>query len=216
MKSPLIPVDWMGVAFGIAACLAATVLAMNGVNEASLRLALRVTARWSFVLFWVAYTGRAMTTLFGPAFAPLSRRSREFGLAYASAQFIHIGLVSWLIELTYRLPLSSRGSVFFGMGIVWTYLLVAFSFVRMRERLSPRGWLILRTAALNYILFAFAIDFVPKLIAPGTSNYNFWGLLNYLPFAAMSVVAPLLVLGAGAHHWWETRDSHLELQHAVD
>jgi hypothetical protein len=60
------------------------------------RVALRMTARWSFLLFWVAYAGGALATLFGPALAPLSGRGREFGLAFAAAHLVHIGLVIWL------------------------------------------------------------------------------------------------------------------------
>jgi hypothetical protein len=73
MKRKSIPVLWMGMAFAVALGLAAVVLAIEGIDAKSLRMALRVTARWSFLLFWVAYAGRAMATLFGPAFAPLAR-----------------------------------------------------------------------------------------------------------------------------------------------
>ena len=83
MKRKSLPALWMGTAFGVALVLAATVLALKGIDPKSLRIALRLRARWSFVLFWVAYTGGAMGALFGPALAPLARRGREFGLPYA-------------------------------------------------------------------------------------------------------------------------------------
>jgi hypothetical protein len=51
---------WMGLAFAIAFGLAATVLARNGTDAKSLVKALQLTARWSFLLFWIAYAGRAM------------------------------------------------------------------------------------------------------------------------------------------------------------
>src|SRR5260370_34079585 len=123
MKRRPIPILWMGMAFGVGLCLAAVVLAIEGIDVNSLKIALRVTARWSFLLFWVAYAGGAMATLFGPAFAPLARRGREFGLAYAAAQLIHLGLVVWLFLITFRPPLSGQSLVFFFTGIVWTYLL---------------------------------------------------------------------------------------------
>jgi hypothetical protein len=63
------------------------------VSANALVTALRLTARWSFLLFWMAYTGSAMGALFGPAFEVLARRGREFGLAYAAAHLIHLGLV---------------------------------------------------------------------------------------------------------------------------
>lgn len=187
------------MAFGVQLSLAAAVLAIKGTDAKSLGMALRLTARWSFLLFWVAYSGGAMTALFGPALAPLARRGREFGLAYAAAQLVHVGLVVWLFQISTRPPLSGKLSVFFIIGIVWTYLLAVLSFGGLSEALGPRGWRTLRIAGLNYILFAFAFDFVPRVIRPGTAQHGVWRLVEYVPFAAMSVAAPLLVLAAAAY-----------------
>jgi hypothetical protein len=199
MKRKSLPVLWMGLAFGVALILAAAVLAIKGVDAKSLVMALRLTARWSFLLFWMAYAGGAMTTLFGPALEPLSRRGREFGLAYAAAQLIHLGLVVWIFLITFRPPLSGQSLVFFSTGIVWTYLLAVLSFGSLAEGLGPSGWRILRFTGLNYILFAFASDFVPPMIRPRAAQYGALALVAYLPFAAMSIAAPLLVLAAAAH-----------------
>ena len=76
---------WMGSAFCAALGLAALTLATLGPGEHGTIVALKVTARFSFLLFWLTYAAGAMTTLFGPAFEPLKRRGREFGLAFASA-----------------------------------------------------------------------------------------------------------------------------------
>ena len=54
MKHKSTPVLWMGMAFGVALALAAAVLVISGINAMSLRGALRLTAHWSFLLFWVA------------------------------------------------------------------------------------------------------------------------------------------------------------------
>jgi len=209
----------MGMAFGVGLCLAAVVLAIEGIDVNSLKIALRVTARWSFLLFWVAYAGGAMATLFGPAFAPLARRGREFGLAYAAAMLTHVGLLIWIFELTSHAPLSGNSLLFFGIGIVFTYLLALFSFGRLAEALGWTGWLILRIAGVNYILFAFASDFVPALIHPvhlATAQYGVWRLVAYMPFAVMSVAAPLLVLAAAVHRRLEMRYSHAGLGPVVD
>jgi hypothetical protein len=86
----------IGSAFCAALGLAALVLAALGPGERGTIAALQVTARFSFLLFWLAYTGGAMTALFGPAFEPFKKRAREFGLAFASAHLVHIALVAWL------------------------------------------------------------------------------------------------------------------------
>lgn len=204
------------MAFAAAFGLAATILAIKGTDTESLRVALRMTARWSFLLFWIAYSGKAISALFGPAFAPLARRGREFGLAYAAAQLVHLGLVVWLFQISARPPLSGRLSAFFIVGIVWTYLLAVFSFGGPAETLGPRGWRTLRIAGMNYILFAFAFDFVPPVIRSAIPQYGIRHIVEYVPFAVMSVAAPLLVLAAAAHRRLELRYSRAGLGPVVN
>ena len=74
---------WMGAAFGIALTIATAVLVLGGTDNKSIRLALELTARWSFLLFWLAYAGGALATLFG--WGVLAGRGREFGVAFAAA-----------------------------------------------------------------------------------------------------------------------------------
>ena len=76
---------WMIGAFGGALVLAVAVLADYGTGPDGIGQAVRYTARWSFLFFWLSYTGGAMATLFGPAFAGLARRARPLGLAFAAA-----------------------------------------------------------------------------------------------------------------------------------
>ena len=59
--------SWMAAAFLIALVSAIAVLATFGAGERGTVIALRVTARWSFLLFWLAYTGSAMARLLDPA-----------------------------------------------------------------------------------------------------------------------------------------------------
>jgi hypothetical protein len=180
---------WMASAFCAALGLAALVLAALGPEKHGTIVALQVTARFSFLLFWLAYAAGAMTTLFGPAFEPLKRRGREFGLAFASAHLVHLGLVAWL---TYIGEAPARGVfLFFGIAVLWVYLIAVFSIPRLQKTLGPKGWWLLRVVGLNYIAYAFAKDFLgdPQL---GSFKY----LVTYLPFAALSVVGPLLCLAA--------------------
>jgi hypothetical protein len=180
---------WMGSAFCAAFGLAALTLAALGPGEHGTIVALQVTARFSFLLFWLAYAAGAMTTLFGPAFEPLKRRGREFGLAFASAHLVHLGLVAWI---TYIGAAPSRGTfLFFGVAALWVYLLALLSIPRLQKALGSRGWWFLRVVGLNCIAYAFATDFLgyPQF---GSLKY----LVTYLPFAALSVVGPLLCLAA--------------------
>ena len=205
MKRKSVPVLWMGAAFGVALALAVVVLAVKGTDTKSMGVALQVTARWSFLLFWMAYAGGAIATLFAPALAPLARRGREFGLAFAAAHLVHIGLVVWLYRILNHLPLPGPLSAFFTIGVVWTYLLAALSFGGLSKALGPRHWRWLRFIGMNYILLAFARDFVPSLIHLGTVHQGLWPAVEYVPFAVMSVAAPVFVFASTVRRRWGMR-----------
>lgn len=188
---------WNGTAFAIALALAVAILAVEGTDPDSLRDALRLTGRWSFLVFWLAYAGGAIAALCGSAFGRLAGRGRDLGLAYASAQSVHLGLVVWLFLITLRPPLIGKALVFFVVGMIVTYILALFSVGAMSKVLGSRVWRALRIVGLNYIMFIFALDFVPRAIH-GTSDYGIRRLVEYAPFAAMCLAAPILVLAAAA------------------
>jgi hypothetical protein len=202
MKRGSVPVLWMGVGFGVALALAAAVFAVTGADKASIGTALRLTARWSFVLFWLAYAGGAVARLAEPRLAAVAHRGREFGLGFAAAHLVHVGLVGWLYWLSGHVPLGGKLGVFFSIGIAWTYLLAVLSFGRLSQALGPRIWHVLRFAGMNYILLAFARDFVLEVMHSGIGAQPFWQWVGYVPFAAMCIAAPLLCLAAAAHRRW--------------
>src|ERR1700730_15405388 len=180
---------WIGSAFCAALCLAALVLAALGPGERGTIAALQVTARFSFLLFWPAYAAGAMTALFGAAFEPFKKRAREFGLAFASAHLVHIALVAWLTHIGNAPP---RGVfVFFGIAVLWTYLLALFSIPRLQRTLGSKSWWLLRVVGLNYIAYAFAKDFL-RVSQFGSIK----DLVGYLPFAVLAVVGPMLCYAA--------------------
>src|SRR5271154_2341550 len=95
---------WMGAGFCAALAVAVIVLGLNGPDNKSVRLALELTARWSFLLFFLAYAGNALAALFG--WTALGGHAREFGLSFAAAHFVHVGLVVWLGIIMGKVPLS--------------------------------------------------------------------------------------------------------------
>jgi hypothetical protein len=185
----------MSLAFAVATGLAVAVLATKGTQPKGIVTALKVTARWSFFMFWLAYVSGSLSALFGVVLAPLGGRGRDFGLAYAAAQLVHVGLVIWLFQISVKAPLTGRLFDFFVLGIAWTYLLAFLSFGTLAEQLGPVVWQILRTAGMNYILLAFAVDFVTPFFHAAAHD-AFELLVQYAPFAAMCIAAPLLVLTA--------------------
>jgi len=150
---------WMLTAFAVALVIAGVSLALRGFGEEGTLLGLRLTARWSYLWFWSAYTAAAWATLFGPRLRPLAMHARDFGLAFAAAHLVHVGLVVWLYQVAEHPP--GRGSlVFFGVAVFFTYLLALLSFRWFAGRLSPRAVSVIRTVGVEYIALAFLRDFV--------------------------------------------------------
>ena len=185
---------WIGVALGVALAATCLVLGLLGAGEKPTRLALEITARWSFLLFWLAYAGNGVAKIFG--WETLSGRGRELGLSFATAHLVHIGLVIWLSYLLGRIALSGGLLIFFLVGLFFVYLLAALSFGGAKA-MGLRAWRVVRFVGMNYILIAFARDFVLPVLHPKPTQYTLAHFLSYAPFAALSVAAPLLVLATG-------------------
>jgi hypothetical protein len=182
---------WIGVALGMALVSACLILGVGGISEKPTRLALEVTARWSFILFWLAYTGNALAQL--SDWEGIGGHGREFGLSFAAAHLVHVALVIWLSYLLGRIALSGGLLLFFAVGLFWVYLLAALSFGGARA-MGRQAWRITRFVGMNYILIAFGRDFVLPILHPKPAQHTLAHFLAYAPFAALSVAAPLLVL----------------------
>jgi hypothetical protein len=181
---------WMGAALCAALCVAAVVLAVWGPGERGTGIALRVTGRLSFLLFWPAYAGGAIAALFAPRFGILARRGRNFGLAFASAQLPHLGLVVWIGWISHQ-SVVEAAMPFFAVGIGWTYVLALSSVERIDNAFSPNLWRILRTVGLEYIALVFFADFVIGPIQHGGRRP-----IEYVPFAILLIVGSLLRIAA--------------------
>jgi len=180
---------WMGTAFVLAFCVAAASLAVWGTEDKGVNAALRMTARLSFLLFWPAYVGSPLVALLGRHFLPIKRHGRDLGLAFAAAQLVHAGLVAWLCGIG-AAP-GATTFVIFGIALAFVYLLALFSVDRIRQAVGPSTWLVLRVVGMNYIAFAFTLDF-----SHGHPLAQFGDLILYGPFLVLSVVGMLLNLVA--------------------
>jgi hypothetical protein len=179
----------MGAAFAAAAVLAATAFAAFGAGERGTDIALQATARLSFLLFWLAYAGSGVAALLGPAAQPLRRHGRDFGLAFAAAHLVHVGLVGWLCWIG-AAPVAGV-FLFFGPPLVLVYVLALFSIRHLQQALGRTGWRLLRTAGMTYIAYAFAVDFLREPLFDGAKH-----IVEYLPFAVLSVAGPVFYLVA--------------------
>ena len=185
---------WMIGAFGGALALAGAVLAGYGTGPDGIGQAVRYTARWSFLFFWLSYAGGAMAILFGSVFDGLARQARALGLAFATALLAHIGLVVWLGVVIGRIPLQGGLLWFFLVALFFTCVLALLSFGVGTRRLG-RLWRPILFLATTYILIAFGRDFVLGALDQNTPHY--WlHAAEYVPFALLSLLAIPLRLAA--------------------
>ncbi len=184
---------WMIGALGGALAIAADILTDRGAGLEGLGQAVRYTARWSFLFFWLSYVGGALATLFGSAFAGLASAARPLGLAFAAALQVHIGLVIWLGVVIGQLPLTGGLLWFFLAALLSAYLLALLSF-GIGARTLGRLWRPALFVATTYILIAFGRDFVQGALDPKMRSWRY--AAEYLPFALLCLVAIPLRLAA--------------------
>jgi hypothetical protein len=183
---------WMAAAFCASLGLALSIVAIFG-TERGVYVALAATARLAFLIFWPAYAGGALASLFGSVFLPLRQHARDLGLAFAAALSVHLGLVACLVVIGH--PPGVQTFVIFGVAAGFTYLLALLSIRQVRQALPQKLWLLIRPVAMNYILFAFLLDFAKFPLN------NLRDVIKYLPFAALGFVGPILKLAAWATRW---------------
>jgi hypothetical protein len=182
--------EWMAAAFIVALAIVAAVYLL-AVPSQRLGMALRATARWSFLCFCLATYGGPLTTLFGAIFEPLARKGRDLGLAFAAAHTVHIGLVVWLLYISTE-PFPRVSLVVFSIGVFFVYLLAVISLSStLSARLGPQRWKNLRSIGVEYIAFAYAFEFGGRILDGNLAN-----AIHYLPLFAAAVGVPLLRIAA--------------------
>jgi hypothetical protein len=191
---------WMAGAYLGSLALAAAVIWIMGAAQRGTLTGLQLTARWSYLFFLGAYTGGALTTVFGSSFQPLARQGRNLGLAFASAHLTHVCLVLWDYHISAHPPIPTSSAVYFGIAAVLTYLLALFSIGDLAVKLNPRAWWALRTFCMEYIAIAFLRDFLHDPFDGGLSH-----LVGYLPFIALGIAAAavrIAAYGKRLRRWW--------------
>ena len=190
---------WMVAAFCAALGLAVGVVAVFGANRGGFIAALQATARLNFLLFWPAYVGGALPALFGNRFASWRANARTFGLAFAAALSVHLGLVAGLCAIG-NAP-DAKTFIVFVPAAVFVYGLALLSIPRVRRALPDRFWPPIQAVAMNYIAFAFLKDFARHGIGDfrdvllyGAGDYL--DIILYVPFAALAIIGPILRLAA--------------------
>ena len=123
---------------------------------------------------------------------------RNFGLAFAAALPVHLGLVVCLCAIG-ETP-DAKTFIVFGMAAISSTFRV-LSIPRVRRALPDRFWPPIWALAMNYIAFAFLKDFARHgigsfrdIIFYGAGSFQ--DIIMYVPFTALAIVGPMLRLAA--------------------
>lgn len=177
--------------------IAATMLLIHGVGRHGTVSALRLSARWAYCFFWLAYVGGALATFFGPRFRPLARRGRELGLGFAAAMLVHASMVVRIYAISARPPIPLSSAIYFGVGLAFVYLMALFSIPALTARLSAGVRRLLFTVGMEYVALAFLRDFLHDPLGHGLKNF-----LAYMPFLALAFSGALLRIALYATRLW--------------
>lgn len=157
---------------------------------AGTRLAIRLTARTSLILFLAAFTSAALFRLFPARPTRWLRANRRYlGVAFAVSHLVHLAAILTLARLDPELFGQLTNIVSFlggGLAYLAILLMAATSFDRTAALIGPRVWRWLHLTGGWYILLSFALNFGKRV--PGDPLY-------LLPVALIALAAGLRLWG---------------------
>jgi methionine sulfoxide reductase heme-binding subunit len=145
----------IGTAFGL-------ILIFQGVNEASWRVAIRLTARTSCILFLLAFCASALRRFKSTVFTNwLVRNRRYLGLSMAVSHGFHAIAIAGVAILTSENMVRDNHAA--NLGYLFIILMTITSFERPATVLGRRNWQILHTVGMYYLWLSFIYAFSERL-----------------------------------------------------
>jgi methionine sulfoxide reductase heme-binding subunit len=147
-------------------------------DEMTIRVAIRATARISFVLFLGAFLGNAFYSLVPAATTRWLKENKDrFTLGFAASHTVHLAFILTLVLAIGREhALKGTMVVAFTIGFLFIYALAVGVLSRHRPFLSPH----FESLAHYYLMALFAVSFTRHAIARP---------LFYTPLVIVAVVA---------------------------
>lgn len=148
------------VFFGVVTLIAATAvfwLGMGELTDERIRVTLRRSADFAFVLFLIVFVARPLQQLLRRNWtARLLRNRRLVGVAFAAAMTAHLGLI--IYRFTSQADLDFPPPNFFGYGAYTLfYLMLITSFDAPKKALGPRAWKFLHRLGLVWASIIFGL-----------------------------------------------------------
>jgi methionine sulfoxide reductase heme-binding subunit len=143
--------------------MTAGVAAVTAFDVDGIRMAVRYTARSSLVLFCLAFSARAVLTLFPSMWSRWQFRNRRYlGLSFAISHTLHaVAIVAFAVTApaAFAGATSAASYIFGGIGYAFIALMAATSFDRTAAAIGPRAWRALHLAGGYYLLVQFMVSF---------------------------------------------------------
>lgn len=202
MLRPVNAADQGGWRLAVAAtagnlAIAALLLAVAGSGVDGTELALRTTARVSFVWFMLAFLASPLHQLRPSALSAwMKRRRSAIGVVFGLSMSIHVAFILRLYELHHpeRPPMVTEADFYIGIpGLVMVAALTITSFDLLRRRLSERAWQALHRTG---IWLVWAIFFLCLVDSVGRKNTEYPFLAYHLFIAVLLAGAALRIVAA--------------------
>jgi sulfoxide reductase heme-binding subunit YedZ len=156
------------------ASLAAFLLLLGGSDSAGTELALRTTARVSFVWFMLAFVASPLDQLRpSRVSAWLLRRRRALGVIFGLSMSIHVGFILRLFALhaPARPPMVTDADFLIGIpGLVMVALLTVTSAETLKQRLGGLAWRRLHTTGIWVVWAIFFLCLVDSVGRKNTAH----------------------------------------------
>lgn len=158
------PVIVLGATVTAIAVGALGFLAGGGWTHEGALMATRLTARFSFPIFLLAWSASALAALFpGGWRTALLRRRRAAGLSFAAAHGVHLGFIV-IAALAFRHPLNPVTVYAGGFVYVLIAAMAATSNSASVKALGAPRWKLLHTIGGVAILLVFTNSYVGRLM----------------------------------------------------
>lgn len=181
-------VGWTAIVVG---GLVAAILALKGINEEGLALAIRSTAQTSFALFMSAFVASALLKLWPTHFTKWLRGNRRYlGVSFAVSHTFHVLAITALAVHSSGRSIQDRDMFELSagaLGYAFIYAMAITSFDRTARWLGPERWRILHRVGLYYIWAIFMVSYGGRALFSA----------SYRPVAAALIAALLLRVMAG-------------------
>jgi DMSO/TMAO reductase YedYZ heme-binding membrane subunit len=151
----------------IALSVMCAAIVMPHVNEESVRLAIRATARTSLLLFALTFTASSLRKLWPTDLTTwLVRNRRYLGLSFAASHALHLGFIVTFArmdpsEFGAISPLLNR--IVAGMAYVFIFALALTSSNRAVALLGAQRWKRLHQVGAHYIWLVFLLSFAKRV-----------------------------------------------------